>query len=74
MLGLGPMELVLIAVLLFLVFKGKKLPEVIKAFKDGIVEFKKATKDSPEELDANRVSNKELQSDRNHQTVKKSKI
>jgi sec-independent protein translocase protein TatA len=52
MCGLGPMEIVIIIVLLFLVFKTKKLPEMIQAFGKGIIEFKKATKESPEEPDA----------------------
>ena len=74
MLGLGPMELVLIAVLLFLVFKGKKIPGVIEAFKNIVTEYKKATKESPDEIDVNHISNKRLLSDENHQTDKKSKI
>ena len=38
----GPLELVVILLVLLLLFGGKKLPEVGKALGEGIREFKKA--------------------------------
>jgi sec-independent protein translocase protein TatA len=46
MFRLGPMELVLIFVILLLVFGAKKIPEIFRGVGEGIREFKKTTKDT----------------------------
>lgn len=42
--GIGTTELIIIAVILLLLFGGKKLPELGRGIGDAIKEFKKATK------------------------------
>ncbi|MFC1558139.1 twin-arginine translocase TatA/TatE family subunit [candidate division KSB1 bacterium] len=48
--SLGPMELVIIFVIILLIFGGKKLPELARGLGRGIKEFKKATKDVQDDL------------------------
>jgi len=43
----GPMQIVLIVLIVVLLFGGKKIPELMKGLGQGIKEFKKATKDEP---------------------------
>ncbi len=45
----GGMELVLILLILLLLFGGSKLPSLAKGLGQSIKEFKKASKDDPEE-------------------------
>ncbi len=47
-LGLGPMELVLILAVLLLLFGGTKLPGLAKGLGQSIKEFKKAAKEDDE--------------------------
>lgn len=47
MFGLGPMELVIILVILVLVFGVGKLPELGSGLGEGIKNFKKSMKDLP---------------------------
>jgi len=42
--GIGTTELIIIAVVLIILFGGRKLPELGKGVGDAIREFKKATK------------------------------
>ncbi len=49
MFGLGPPEIVLIAVAALLVFGPKRLPELAKGLGKGIRDFKKALEDREEE-------------------------
>lgn len=42
--GIGTTELIIIAVVLLILFGGKKLPELGKGIGDAIKEFKKAAK------------------------------
>jgi sec-independent protein translocase protein TatA len=44
---IGPMQIVLIVLVVVLLFGGKKIPELMKGIGEGMKEFKKATK--PEE-------------------------
>ena len=43
--GLGVKEIVVIAVIILLLFGGKKIPELMKGIGSGIKEFKKSVKD-----------------------------
>lgn len=42
--GIGTTEIIIIAIVLLILFGGKKLPELGKGIGDAIKEFKKATK------------------------------
>ena len=42
----GLAEILVIAVIILLLFGGKKIPEFFKGIGEGVREFKKATKDS----------------------------
>jgi len=48
-LAFGAPQIVLIAVVILLLFGGKKIPELMKGLGGGIKEFKKATKEEKEE-------------------------
>lgn len=48
--GLGPWELLIIALVVLLLFGAKRLPEIAQGMGKGIKEFKKAMKDTTDEL------------------------
>jgi sec-independent protein translocase protein TatA len=48
-LGLGMPELLMILAILLLLFGGSKLPSLAKGLGQSVKEFKKATKDEPED-------------------------
>jgi sec-independent protein translocase protein TatA len=48
MLGLKPMELLLIALIILFLFGAKRIPEMAKGVADGIKTFKKSMKDDDE--------------------------
>ncbi|GLI32818.1 twin-arginine translocase TatA/TatE family subunit [Desulforhabdus amnigena] len=50
MLGLGPMELVIILFLLLFFFGGKKLPQIGENLGRGISEFRRSLKGKPSNL------------------------
>ena len=50
MFGLGPGELILIFVAVLLLFGARRLPEIAQGMGKGIREFKKAIKDTSDEL------------------------
>ncbi|MCS6965228.1 MAG: twin-arginine translocase TatA/TatE family subunit [Candidatus Kapabacteria bacterium] len=50
MFGLGPTELILIALALLLLFGGRKIPELMRGLGSGIREFKKAASVEEEEM------------------------
>ncbi len=50
MFGLGPTELILIFLAVLLLFGAKRLPEIAQGMGKGIKEFKKAMKDTTDEL------------------------
>ncbi len=45
----GPWQVVLLIVLALVLFGGKKIPELMKGLGQGMKEFKKATREDPEE-------------------------
>lgn len=47
--GLGPWEIVLIALVVLLIFGGRKIPELMKGLGKGIKNFKEGIKDTGEE-------------------------
>ena len=46
---IGPLEIVLILVVVVLLFGGRKIPELMKGIGQGMKEFKKASKFDPDE-------------------------
>ena len=50
MFGMGPWELFLIFVAILLLFGAKRLPEIAQGMGKGIREFKKAMKDTTDEI------------------------
>lgn len=48
--GMGPMELLLIVVVLLLVFGARRIPEIAQGMGKGIREFKRAMKDVTDEV------------------------
>ena len=48
-LAIGPWQVVLVAVVILLLFGGKKIPELMKGLGSGIKEFKKGVKDEEDE-------------------------
>ncbi|MCE5249990.1 twin-arginine translocase TatA/TatE family subunit [bacterium] len=56
MFGLGPMELVIIFLIILLVFGAKRIPEIAQGLGKGINEFKKAAREVTSELDVDKTS------------------
>jgi sec-independent protein translocase protein TatA len=52
MFGLGPMELVIIFLVILLVFGAKRIPEIAQGMGKGISEFKKAAREVTNEIDS----------------------
>ena len=50
MFGLGHMELIIILVIVLIIFGAGKLPEIGSGIGKGIRNFKKATREQPEEI------------------------
>lgn len=50
---LGAQEIILIVLALLLLFGGRKIPELMKGFGQGIREFKKASKGETDEINPN---------------------
>ncbi|MGQ9619407.1 MAG: twin-arginine translocase TatA/TatE family subunit [Bacteroidales bacterium] len=46
---IGPLEIVLILLIVVLLFGGRKIPELMKGIGQGLKEFKKASRYEPEE-------------------------
>ncbi len=60
---IGPLEIILILVVLFLLFGAKKLPEVAKSIKKAVGEFKKGQEEeTPEKKTEEIASNTSAQS------------
>ncbi len=52
MFGLGPMELVLVFLVILLVFGAKRIPEIAQGLGKGITEFKRAARDVTDEIES----------------------
>ena len=50
-LAIGPGQIAIIAVLVLLMFGGKKIPELMKGLGTGIKEFKKGVKEESKEIE-----------------------
>lgn len=50
MFGMGPMELLLVFAVILLIFGAKRLPELAQGLGKGIREFKKAMRDTTDEV------------------------
>ena len=48
-LALGPWQIILIAIVILLLFGGKKIPELMRGLGGGIKEFKKASKEDEDD-------------------------
>ena len=48
--SLGPWEIILIILVIFLIFGGKKIPELARGLGQGIREFKKTTKEITDDV------------------------
>lgn len=55
---IGPLEIVLILLIVVLLFGGRKIPELMKGIGQGMKEFKKASKLDPDE-DKKETANKD---------------
>jgi sec-independent protein translocase protein TatA len=51
MFGLGPMELIIIFLVILLLFGAKRIPEIAQGIGKGINEFKRAARDVTDEID-----------------------
>ncbi len=56
--SLGPMEIVLIVLVIVLLFGAKKIPELMRGLGSGVKEFKKSMNDLDDESDK-KLENKE---------------
>ena len=55
----GPQQLILIAVIILILFGGKKIPELMGGIGKGIKEFKKATTEDDSESSTEKTEQKE---------------
>ena len=56
--SLGPMEIILIVLVIVLLFGAKKIPELMKGLGSGIKEFKKASSLDEDETDVKKKDDK----------------
>jgi len=53
---LGGQEVIIIAIIVLLLFGGRKIPELMKGLGGGIKEFKKASKDEKSEEEKDKIT------------------
>ena len=53
---LGGQEVIIIAIIVLLLFGGRKIPELMKGLGGGIKEFKKATKEDEDEKNKEKIT------------------
>lgn len=53
---LGGQEVIIIAIIVLLLFGGRKIPELMKGLGGGIKEFKKATKEDDAEKEKEKIT------------------
>lgn len=61
MFGLGPMELVVVMLIILLVFGAKRIPEIAQGLGKGITEFKKAAREVTQEIETSTEPSKPAQ-------------
>ena len=54
--GIGPMELLVIFLIVLLVFGAKRIPEIAQGLGKGITEFKKAARDVTDEFEIGKTN------------------
>lgn len=69
MFGLGPQELILIAIVFLVLFGAKRIPELMQGLGKGVREFKKATGDIEKDIKSAFDSEKKQISKSKEQTV-----
>ena len=57
--GLGFQEILIIALIVLLLFGGKKIPELMKGLGKGVKSFKDGMKEGDEEMNSREMSSKE---------------
>lgn len=63
MFGIGMPELIIILIIILIIFGAGKLPEIGSGIGKGIRNFKKATRDQPEEISAPKENNDKTEGD-----------
>ena len=59
--SLGGQEIIIIALVILLLFGGKKIPELMRGLGKGVSQFKKGMKDIEEEINAEPEKKEEIQ-------------
>ena len=59
--SLGSQEIIIIALVILLLFGGKKIPELMRGLGKGVSQFKKGMKDIEEEINTEPEKKEELQ-------------
>ncbi|MFO8240768.1 MAG: twin-arginine translocase TatA/TatE family subunit [Dissulfuribacterales bacterium] len=74
MFGLGTQELLIILVIAFFIFGGKKLPEIGAGLGKGLRAFKSGLKDIENEVDSEKLPNNKSNSSSDTDTQSKKKV